>query len=178
MQLVTMYDMYECLRNTLNTTAAHQPLYINGEAILPAALMMLLEDGDATLEARFEAERCPQPVAPSPTISKKVSKYDRKEIAGRAHYYAKASSIGTYRKRLSKGFEDAWSEAKKAADVVVKTLNMYLREVEIKPVKIPAPITYGNGLFDHDIIFYHVAQYSPFTISKSFTSTRNHALRY
>lgn len=175
--VLSIYDVYKCLRNALNTASAHQPIYINGEAILPCSLVMLLEDGDATLETRYEAERCPQPVAPAPTSTKKASNYDRKEIAGKAHYYAKASNIGTYHKRFGKGLKEAWTEAKKAAGIVVKTSIMPIMDVAPKPAKAPDPITYPS-IFDYDILYYSPTQYALYTESQPFNSTCNHTLRY
>lgn len=174
---VTMYDVYKCLRNYLSTTGAYEPLFINGEAILASSLVMMQEDGDPTLAARFEAERCPQLVAPAPASTKKAIKYDRAAIAGKAHYYAKASSIGTYHKRFGRGMKDAWTEAKKANGLAVSISKTVLLDVP-KPVKIPAPITYSNGLFDHDSVSYYPSMYTLYTESKYFNSTRNHALRY
>jgi len=172
-----MYDVYECTRNQLNTTSAYKPLYINGEAILPTSLVILLEDGDAALAARYEAERYPQPIAQPIASTKKASKYDRVDIAKKAHYYAKSSSIGTYHKRFGRGMKDAWMEAKKAAGVVVHTSKMVIREAYPKPVEIPTPITYPS-IFDYDILYYSPTQYAMYTESKPFNSTRSHTLRY
>lgn len=175
--IASMYDIYRCLRNILNTTAAYQPLYVNGEAILPTALVMLLEDGDATLVARFESERRPRHIMVSPS-TKKARAYDRSAIAKDAHYYAKATVGGSYHKRFGEGMKAAWEAAKQKAEIGLMASKIPLLEVAIKPVKIPSHITYGNGLFDHDIIYYHVAQYAPYTESKSFSSTRNYGLHY
>ena len=175
--IANMYDIYRCLRNSLNTTAAYQPLHVNGEAILPTALVMLLEDGDAKLAARFESERCPRPIV-VPLSTKKAREYNRSAIAKDAHYYAKATVGGSYHKRFGEGMKAAWEAAKQKAGIVLKASKIPLLEVAVKPVKIPTHITYGNGLFDHDIIYYHVAQYAPYTESKSFSSTRNHGLYY
>lgn len=175
-QTVTVYDVYECLRNQLNTRHDSTIIYKN-EIVQVTALVMMLEDHDATLAARFEAERSPKPVAPA--ITKAVTKYDRKEIAKNAHYYAKVATGaygGKYHKHFGKGMKDAWSAAK-AAGIVVPTKSIHIIE-DIKPVRIPAISTYGTGLFDHDTLYYHVAQYSPFTVAKPFNSSQNHALRY
>ena len=172
---VTMYEVYECLRNQLSTTAAYVPLHINGEAILPASLVMMLEDGDATLEARYEAERCPQPVAPA--ITKKASKYNRSEIATQAHYYAKVTVGGNYHQRFGKGMQHAWDDAKEAAGIVIETAKTPILEAVIKPVKIPALITYPS-IFDYDILYYNPAYYAHYTEPKYFNSTRNHTLHY
>ena len=124
--VVTMYDMYECLRNQLSTTAAYQPLYINGEAILPSSLVMLLEDNDTTLEARYEAARCPQPVATPTMNTKKQSKYDRAEIVRIAHQHAKVLGDGDYRRRFSRGMKAAWKAAKEAVVTSATYQSVYL----------------------------------------------------
>ena len=174
--LVGMYDIYRCLRNILNTTAAYQPLHVNGEAILPTALVMLLEDSDARLAARFESERCPQPIA-VPTSTKQASTYSRSAIAKDAHYYAKATIGGSYHKRFGKGMKAAWEAAKQSSGFDVHTVKIPLVAAVPKPVKIPTRTTYPN-LFDHDIIYYSPKQYAPFTESKAFNSTRNYSLHY
>lgn len=174
--LINLYDVYACLRNSLNT-CHHSTIIFKNEIVQVTALVMMLEDGDATLAARFEAERCPHPVPQPIANTKKAIKYDRKNIAEKAHYYAKASSIGTYRKRLSAGFKLAWLDAKSAKGFAVHTSNMPLLEIAPKPVKIPAPISYPS-IFDYDILYYNPAHYVLYTEPKYFNSTRNHSLRY
>jgi hypothetical protein len=133
---VTMYDVYECLRNQLSTTAAYEPLYINGEAALPSSLVMMLEDGDATLAARFEAERRPQPKAPA--ITKKATKYDRKAIVKLAHRHAKALGDGEYSKRFGSGMRAAWKAAKEAVvtNATYQSVYMYMNYVSVDELKM------------------------------------------
>ena len=169
---MTMYDMYACLRNELNTRHSSSIIYKN-EIVQVTALVMVLEDGDPMLEARYEAERTPKPVAPA--ITKRASVYNRKEIAEKAHYYAKANTGGTYHKRFGVGMQKAWTAAK-APGIVVPALSTQI-EVALKPVKIPAPISYPS-LFDYDILYYNPAHYVHYTEPKYFNSTRNHTLHY
>lgn len=158
--IVRIYEMYACLRNSLNTTAAYEPLYINGEAILPTALVMILEDGDATLAERFEAERCPPPtVASVLTITIKKSKYNRSKIAKQAHIYAQEISSGKYRFRLSVGFKIAWQEAKGIEVEMGVThqivSNQLYSMTEIKANERWLKRTFqGRAAFEYDTLYY------------------------